>query len=205
MRRDVDVVQMELLGRIGLLLSHRALIMRFKQRCERFEADTLRTAVERLGPQARREDYLTQKCARALFEEGLNPLFNAAIVRLRPDLFDPGAGWTLYVEAKQYSTLATLRANLKKASWQVWSTWSELEGARSGLGILGEVGDGPHDRPPLGRQLREGEEVEVEVRSLLPAVALRLGRGQQDEHGTSGIGWAGRVGRRGRAAPARTH
>lgn len=130
MRRDVEVVEMELLGRIGLLLSHRALIMRFKQRCERFEADALRTAIERLGPQARREDYLTQSCARALFEEGLNPLFNAAIVRLRPDLFDPGAGWTLYVEAKQYSTLATLRANLKKASWQVWSTWSELEGAR---------------------------------------------------------------------------
>ncbi|OGQ94499.1 MAG: hypothetical protein A2521_15120 [Deltaproteobacteria bacterium RIFOXYD12_FULL_57_12] len=133
MRRDIDLVVVEILRRVGLHLSYRALILRLKTRCERFDGDSLRERMERLSkmkPGARKEDLLTEHCARYLFDQGLNPLFNASIVRLRPDLFDSSsAPEALYVEAKQYSETNGLRKKLQKATWQVWSTWSELEGS----------------------------------------------------------------------------
>jgi hypothetical protein len=117
-----------LLRRLSLSVSHRALIERFKLRSQRYGADALRAALQRMGSGARREDFLALRCAEYLFDEGLNPLFNAQIVRLRPDLFDSSLPHTLYVEAKQYSEGKGLRAKLRKACWQIWSTWSELEG-----------------------------------------------------------------------------
>jgi len=130
MRRDVDLVNVELLRRVGLAISYRSLMLRFKARCERFDAESLRGELASLGRNAKPEDFLTQRCARYLFDQGLNPLFNAPIIKLRPDIYDASGRWTLYVEAKQYSTGNGLKARLVRAAWQVWSTWAELEGAQ---------------------------------------------------------------------------
>lgn len=122
---DLDTLSEEILHRIGLHLSHRALVQRFKTRCERFLAPSLREAVAGAGDR-KPEDILTMAAAQHLFDAGLNPLFNASIVSLRPDLFDANLPYSLYIEAKQY--IDAPRALIKKAAWQVWDTWSELEG-----------------------------------------------------------------------------
>jgi hypothetical protein len=89
-----------------------------------FLADDLRARMTAKSTKA--ELYATQTAAQFLFDEGLNPLFNAQIVRLRPDLFDPGLPHALYVEAKQYGT-ANPKRMIEKATWQVWDTWNELD------------------------------------------------------------------------------
>jgi len=124
--RDIEAVSEEIQHRLGLHLSHRALVRRFKTRTERFEAEQLRCLVE-AHPNRKPEDILTLAAARYLFDRGLNPLFNASIVTLRPDLFDASEPFSLYIEAKQY--LKAPRAELLKGVWQLWDTWSELDGS----------------------------------------------------------------------------
>jgi hypothetical protein len=120
----LEIFLQDMALRIGIHLSHRALIMRFKTKCELFLADGLRTRMTAKSTKA--ELYATQTAAQFLFDEGLNPLFNAQIVRLRPDLFDPRLPHALYVEAKQYGT-ANPKRMIEKATWQVWDTWNELD------------------------------------------------------------------------------
>jgi len=120
----LEIFLQDMALRIGIHLSHRALIMRFKTKCELFLADDLRTRMTAKSTKA--ELYATQTAAQFLFDEGLNPLFNAQIVRLRPDLFDPRLPHALYVEAKQYGT-ANPKRMIEKATWQVWDTWNELD------------------------------------------------------------------------------
>jgi len=128
--RALEIFLQDMALRIGIHLSHRALIMRFKTKCELFLADDLRARMTAKSSKA--ELYATQTAAQFLFDEGLNPLFSAQIVRLRPDLFDPGLPHALYVEAKQYGTVNPKRM-IEKASWQVWDTWNELDSGRKVL------------------------------------------------------------------------
>jgi hypothetical protein len=114
----------EMVLRFGLHLSHRALVMRFKTKCERFMAQTL---LERCKDASRPEDILTSAAAEYLFDQGLNPLFNAPIVTLRPDLFDPSLPHALYIEAKQYND-GSPKTKVVRATWQVWDTWNQLDG-----------------------------------------------------------------------------
>jgi very-short-patch-repair endonuclease len=127
-RRDVELASVEVLRRVGLSLSYRGLLRRFKTRCERFDVDFLREKLDQMSANGRREDFLTKRCAEYLFDQGLDPLFNASIAgRLRPDLFHDGGVHSLYIEAKQYTSRSDVSA-VRKAAWQLWSTWSELEG-----------------------------------------------------------------------------
>jgi hypothetical protein len=123
---DLEILREETVRRMGIHLSHRALVMRFKAKCERFLSTELRAKCLKMGRKA--EDILTLVAAEYMFEQGLNPLFNAQIVTLRPDLFDGSMPHALYVEAKQYGGAGRLPTNLiKKAAWQVWDTWNELD------------------------------------------------------------------------------
>lgn len=97
---------------------------RFKTKCERFLAADLRDQINVRTRKA--EEVLTTAAARYLFDEGLNPLFSAPVVKLRPDLFDSQEPYSLYVEAKQYTKAP--RQTVLRAAWQVWDTWSELDG-----------------------------------------------------------------------------
>jgi hypothetical protein len=127
-RRDVELASVEVLRRVGLSLSYRGLLRRFKTRCERFDVDFLREKLDQMSANGRREDFLTKRCAEYLFDQGLDPLFNASIAgRLRPDLFQNSGVHSLYIEAKQYTSRSDVPA-VRKAAWQLWSTWSELEG-----------------------------------------------------------------------------
>jgi hypothetical protein len=110
--------------RIGIHLSHQALVKRFKAKCELFLAESLCAQVAMFPRRA--EILLTESAAQFLFDQGLNPLFNAQIVRLRPDLFDPNLPHALYIEAKQYGE-ADPKGMIEKATWQVWDTWNELD------------------------------------------------------------------------------
>jgi hypothetical protein len=87
-------------------------------------AENLRLAIEKEF-QSRPEEFLTLAAAEFLFDQGLNPLFNAPIVKLRPDLFDANLPHALYVEAKQYDK--NPRRTILRAVWQVWDTWNELD------------------------------------------------------------------------------
>ncbi|MGC9985795.1 MAG: hypothetical protein ABSF35_19490 [Polyangia bacterium] len=110
--------------RIGIYLSHRALILRFKTKCEMFLAESLLERIDSKPGKA--EEMLTLAAAEFLFDRGLNPLFNAQVVRLCPDLFDPRLPHALYIEAKQYRE-DNPRAKVEKAAWQMWDTWHELD------------------------------------------------------------------------------
>lgn len=123
----LEIFLQETALRIGTYLSHRALIMRFKTKCERFLADDLREHM--IHDSSRAESHAAHAAAHFLFDQGLDPLFNAQIVRLRPDLWDPNLPHPLYVEAKQYGK-GSPRAMIQKAIWQVWDTWRELDANR---------------------------------------------------------------------------
>ncbi|MEZ4444556.1 MAG: hypothetical protein R3B72_36110 [Polyangiaceae bacterium] len=149
-RRDVRAFSEEMLTRIGLRLSHLTLMRRFKTRCETYDKQELRNLVrsaqeswgkgkkkERSADEdvlpGKPEDRLTLRIARYLFDQGLTPLIDAAIVDLRPDIVDLSTGpISLYVEAKWYDdskkTLHALRTMVGAAARQVWETWVGLDG-----------------------------------------------------------------------------
>ena len=110
--------------RIGIYLSHRGLVMRFKTKCEMFLAEYLRNLADARTNRA--EEVLTNQAAQFLFDQGLNPLVNAPIVVLKPDIFDPKLPHALYIEAKQYHDKNPKRM-IEEATWQVWDTWNRLD------------------------------------------------------------------------------
>ena len=122
---DLEILREETVRRMGLHLSHRALVHRFKAKCESFRSAELRGKC--LAKGRKPEDVLTLVAAEYLFDQGLNPLFNAQIVTLRPDLFDGSLPHALYIEAKQYADGRNLTTFIRKAAWQVWDTWNELD------------------------------------------------------------------------------
>lgn len=112
-------------ARLGTARSHRALVERFRLRAELYGAAEMRAVAE---SQARPEDALADRLARFLFDQGLNPLTRPLTGRLEPDLLDPTAPWTLYVEAKQYASSGGARRTIVHGMRQVWDTLSRLQG-----------------------------------------------------------------------------
>jgi len=119
---DLVTVREEFMLRVGRQRSRLAIVKRYAVGCEAFRAKELR---EMVVDSKRPEDRLTLDFARYLFETGLNPLIDANVSNLKPDILhlDPGA--LFYVEAKQYKGEHP-RSNLIDAYKQVWSTWSRL-------------------------------------------------------------------------------
>lgn len=133
--RDTRILHMELRTRIGLTRSRLALLDRFIARCQVYDAPRLREIVGEETTRKRAdgrpvavEGVLTAEMARFLFEQGLNPLVDPKLVGLRPDVFDQSTtGYTLYVEAKQYSSSPrSPRRLIIEAVTQVFQTWQRL-------------------------------------------------------------------------------
>lgn len=118
-RREIQLVYEAIRGELLLRRSHLALIRRFAARAERYEVSQLR----QLSLRSRHaEAQLTLRFAEFLFDNGLNPVIDAPIARLKPDVMDLGA--PIYVEAKQYKQ--GRRSELKRAVAQVFDTWGRL-------------------------------------------------------------------------------
>jgi hypothetical protein len=121
-QQDVQLVCHTLRQRLLLGWSRRAIVRRYAARCQAFESERLRMVAD---SSHQPELELTRDFARYLFDQGLTPLLEASIGRLRPDLIDVGHRTMFYVEAKQYKE-SSPRTKLVKAYRQVWSTWSRL-------------------------------------------------------------------------------
>jgi hypothetical protein len=120
---DENLLLESLVLQIGLLRSRSSLIQRFAVRCEAFDAARLRTLADQKT--GRPEALLTLELARYLFDHGMHPLLDSTVSGLRPDIFDPMRGPSLYVEAKQYKD-KNPRAKIKENYSQVWSTWARV-------------------------------------------------------------------------------
>jgi hypothetical protein len=99
-RRDIALVHLQLRSRIVMTHSHLGLLKRFAARCEKFDADRLRQRALKNAKKA--EDELRGELARFLFDHGFNPLLDAPLAGLRPDILDARLGRPVYVEAKWY-------------------------------------------------------------------------------------------------------
>jgi hypothetical protein len=121
-RRDVRLVHQEIRAVLLLRRSRLWLIRRFAARCERYDADELRRLC---SSEKEPEKRLTARFARFLFDQGLNPITDAPVARLKPDVLD--LGFPFYVEAKQYGREGKdVRSALKRAFGQVLGTWGRL-------------------------------------------------------------------------------
>ncbi len=125
LRAGLTRLSVELHRRIGVTRSRRALILRFKQRCEWHDATRLREVADTATGRGGIEDRLTGELARFLFDQGLNPLTKPLVGGLEPDLLDPSVLPAFYVEAKQYAGSA--RSTIRKAFAQILDTIGRLQ------------------------------------------------------------------------------
>jgi hypothetical protein len=112
--------------KIGSARSLRGLLGRFKARCEWHD----RARLEDIAKSRVKEDRLTEELARWLFDQGLNPLTNANVAGLRPDILDPGndPAHSLYVEAKDYKMGEDVRKVALDGLKQLYNTVLRLRG-----------------------------------------------------------------------------
>ena len=123
-RADTRRVYEEVRRRLGAERSIRQVFNRYKQRCEWYEGDKLRS-IAKTG-RGTAEDRLTETLALYLFEHGLNPLVRPLVGQLVSDLLSPGTRFSFYVEAKQYA--ANKRSYLHQGARQVWDMLGQLRG-----------------------------------------------------------------------------
>lgn len=127
-RSDARLLHEELRFRLGLVRSNVTLVQRYAHRCGSFDARRLRRACDENSGSAER--LLTLDLARYLFDAGLNPIIDATIGGLKPDLVHVQKGTLFYVEAKQYADDYP-GSMLRKAYRQVWGTWAHLRKTHS--------------------------------------------------------------------------
>jgi hypothetical protein len=125
LRNDLVDLCDELLFRVGGVRSRRALIDRYVARCERYGRERLRDLAQRNTGKA--EALLRDDLALYLFDNGLDPLTETALITTRSDLLELSASPVL-VEAKQYTSGAktTLTGLVQGAYRQTVDTASEL-------------------------------------------------------------------------------
>lgn len=121
----VDRVYEDLRRRIGTVRSSRALLLRFKNRCEWHDRDRLRSIACK---SKRPEDALVAELARWLFDQGLNPLTRPRTGSLEPDILDPSSRPNVYVEAKRYSGATGTSSIITRGIWQLHDTVMRLRG-----------------------------------------------------------------------------
>lgn len=125
LRLEAERLHEELRRRVNTIRSRRALVGRFKQRCEWHDRDRMAAVAADQTTAGGPEDKLTREFARYLFDQGLSPLTKPMTGGLEPDLLDPLQRF--YVEAKQYSKSA--RGELVSAVAQVLDTVGRLRGS----------------------------------------------------------------------------
>lgn len=123
LREDAESVHVELRRRLYSRRSRRALLVRFKIRCESYDRERMRG----LARPNKRETPLTVEAARFLFDNGLTPLIDATSGGLRPDLLDTATPWTFYLESKQYGDAAGARKAVRDGAKQIWDTAGHLK------------------------------------------------------------------------------
>jgi len=122
MRSDAKRVYDDVRRRLGAERSLLAVFHRYRQRCQWYDTERLRSIANK-GP-GKPEDRLTETLASYLFDHGFNPLTRPMVGKIQPDLLAPGPRYSFYVEAKQYDKSA--RGYLLKGMWQVWDMLDEL-------------------------------------------------------------------------------
>jgi hypothetical protein len=110
--------------RVGTTLSLRNLVERFRMRSERYDAAELRSLADSAKRSA--ENMLTDRLARFLFDQGLNPLTRPLVGKVQPDLYDRDLKYTLYVEAKQYRKREEAKHVIVKGARQIWDTLGSI-------------------------------------------------------------------------------
>lgn len=120
---DVRLLEHELTHRLLSGMSRASLLKRYASRCEQFDATSLRALCDKA--KGRAEADLTWHAAKYFYDQGLNLLVDAPHAgRLRPDLFDPKLGPSLYIECKQYKDAP---ADAMRGINQTWNTWARLD------------------------------------------------------------------------------
>lgn len=102
-RDDAERLLLELRRQLNVRRSRHAVLRRFQTWAQWYARDYLRhiVGVSGEGKKSRQiEVDLTEQLARFLFREGLDPLWQPLLGRVKPDLLDPGERGRLYVEAK---------------------------------------------------------------------------------------------------------
>ncbi len=130
MRTEARRLYEEMRRRLLYGRSYRALVLRFAQWVQLYQRDELYKLA--LKSPRKVEDVLTQQLARFLFEAGLDPLTKANVGTTQPDVLDPTARWTFYVEAKQYGKKSP-RSVIVPAFRQVADTLLRLRGLPNGV------------------------------------------------------------------------
>lgn len=121
LRRDVTRIFEELRRRLGAERSLLALVERYRQKCQWYDAERLRALA--LGSSTP-EDSLSETLATYLFDHGLNPLTRPLAGCIVPDILDANSRFSFYVEAKQYTKGCP--AYLLQGMKQVWDMLDHL-------------------------------------------------------------------------------
>jgi hypothetical protein len=126
LRNCATIVAEEVRRRLGLERSLLALVNRYRQRVEWYEAHRLRELAVQ-GPGVI-EDRLTSTLAMFLFDHGLNPLTKPMIGPSQPDMLNTEGPFSFYVEAKQHGDDA--RSYLVDGFSQMWDMFDRVRGTR---------------------------------------------------------------------------
>jgi hypothetical protein len=128
LRSRAAIVVEEICRRLGLERSLLALVNRYRQRVEWYEAYRLRQLTEQGQGPGHIEDRLTSTLAMFLFDHGLNPLTKPMIGPGQPDVLGTGGPFSFYVEAKQHAEGA--RSYLVQGFNQIWDMFDRVRGTR---------------------------------------------------------------------------
>ncbi len=153
----------------------RTLVERFKLRTESYDRDRLRYLTKGTRNP---ENRLVNELSRYLFDAGLTPMVSPKVGGLRPDLLDRGAGWTFYIEAKQYKDRGGALAAAKGGARQVWDTAAVLKyfGLREVFLVIFRR-SGPHlEVPPEVR----ADSIVIYPVVVAIAAARKSGQGQKE-------------------------
>ncbi len=130
-RRAARLLVLDLHRRLYTMRGRLGVVHRFKARCEWHDRDRLRLLADDAQAAHRSPEHaLRDELTLYLFDQGLNPLAETVLgTSSRADVFDPSAGPSFYVEAKQYSAGTGIDTLLRAAFRQALDTAGNLTGA----------------------------------------------------------------------------
>jgi hypothetical protein len=125
LRADMHRIYEEVRRRIGAERSLLSVVQRYRQKCQWYDSERLRVLAT--NGSGTPEDRLSETLATYLFDHGLNPLTRPLLGRILPDILDTDAGFSFYVEAKQYTR--GVPGYLLQGMQQVWAMLDHLRGS----------------------------------------------------------------------------
>jgi hypothetical protein len=156
-RLDSERLLLELRRRMSVQRSRLAVLRRFQTWAQWYARDELRSVIAGSGATRKRrqiEEDLTRELARFLFREGLDPLSQPLLGRVKPDLLDSSEHGRLYVEAKWVARSTDALDAIAQGVRQTLDSVTLLEGTAHRLDeafVVLFLGDGPRvDAPAAG-------------------------------------------------------